>query len=246
MNEDVNVQQESVIPVNEPQSQKEISDKEINFRRLEAAREAEKEARIRAEMQAEMLRREVEEIKTYLQPKEIDPLDSVEDYVDPKTLRIKLEKERAAFERKAEEIAKKTFEKLERQKNEQEKGRFLEKLRDKLPDYDQVVNESTLIQLDKIDPVFLRAVSAVPDEYERRLMTYQKLKSLPRAEEKPSIKEKVAENQQNPYYIPTGSGTPTGGIDFDISSKDARAKAYDKLKQAQRNPIGIGQGSIKR
>ena len=238
MNEGVN-NQETAQP-EEPQVQKEVSDKEYNFRKLEAAREAEREARLRAEMQAEMLRREMEEIKTMLQPKETDPLDAVEDYVDPSTLRVKLEKERAAFERKAKEIAKRTFQELENEKSEREKGRFLEKLRDKFPDYDQVMNETNLVQLEKIDPVFIRAVQAVPDEYERRLMAYEKLKSLPKAEQKQSIKEKVVENQQNPYFIPPGSGTPSG-VDFDISSKEARAKAYERLKAAQRKPIGTGQ-----
>lgn len=243
MNEGVK-EQAIAQPEIETQAQKESSDKELNFRRLEAAREAEKEARIRAEMEAQHLRKDLEEIKQMLQPKEADPLEGVEDYVDPARLRATLAKERSTYERKAEEIARKTFEKLENQRAEQEKGRFLERLKRELPDYDQVMNESNIAQLEKIDPVFLETVLAVPDDYARRQMTYKKIKSLPKAEAKPSIQEKVVENQQNPYYIPSGSGTPSGlpnAIDFDVSSKDARMKAYQKLKQAQKRSVGPSQ-----
>lgn len=239
MNEGVK-EQEVALPEKETQAQKELSDKELNFRRLEAAREQEKEARIRAEMEAQMLKQRMAEMTERLQPQEPDPLDGVEDYVDPARLRAKLDKERAAFERKAEEIAKKTYEKIEAQKAEQEKGKFLERLKRELPDFDQVMNETNIAQLEKIDPVFLETVLAVEDNYARRLMTYKKLKSLPKPEAKPSIQEKVAVNQQNPYYIPPSSGTPAG-VEFDISSKEARIKAYERLKSAQRSQINNGQ-----
>lgn len=217
------------------------SDKEINFRRLEAAREAEREARIRAEMQTESMRNELQEIKQMLQPKEIDPLDGAEDYVDPARLRAKLEKVNANLKKEAKEIAKQTF----REEREQEdKRNFLQRLKAQLPDYDQVMNEANIANLERIDPVFLETVLEVPDEYARRMKTYKKLKSIQsafaaKAEEKPSIREKVEENSKNPYYIPPSMATPTASAaDFDISSKAARTAAYDKLKAAQRKPIG--------
>lgn len=239
MNEGVN-DQESAVPEKEVPAQNVVSDKELNFRKLEAAREQDREARIRAEMEAQMLRREMEEIKQMLQPKEKDPLDGVEDYVDPARLIAKFDKERSAFERKAKEIAKKTYEELEQQKVENEKKNYLQRLKKDLPDFDQVMNEASISQLEKIDPVFLETVLAVPDDYERRLMTYKKLKSLSKPEEKKSIQTKVVENQQNPYYIPNGSGTPAA-VQIDLRSKEAREAAYAKLKAAQRRPIGNGQ-----
>lgn len=214
------------------------SDKEINFRKLEAAREAEREARIRAEMQAEAMRNELQEIKQMLQPKEADPLDGVEDYVDPARLRAKLEKVSANLKKEAKEIAKQTIrEELE----QEEKRNFLHRLKSQYPDYDQVMNEANIANLESIDPVFIETVLEVPDEYARRLKTYKKLKNLqqaaPKAEEKQSIKDKVEENARNPYYIAPSMATPSA-VDFDIKSPQSRQQAYEKLKAAQRRPIG--------
>lgn len=230
--------QETANPENKAtQSQDALSNKEMNFRRLESMRDQEREARIRAEMQAEHMRKELEEIKTMLRPKESDPLDEVEDYVDPARLRAKLDKERASYERKAKEIARETYESIER---EREQKNYLQRLKSEFSDFDQVMNPDNLNILAQNHPAFVESVLNIPDEYTRRKIAYQYVKSaIPRSEERPSIKDKVEENKTNPYYIPPGSGTPTA-VEFDIRSKNARNQAYEKLKQAQRRPIGNG------
>lgn len=217
-----------------------VSDKELNFRRLEAAREAEREARMRAEMQAEQMRNELNEIKQMLQPKEKDPLDEVEDYVDPVRLKAKLDKERAFSRKEAREIAKQTY---EEQKLEDERKNFLPKLKSQFPDYDQVMTEANIAALEQSDPVFVRAILRESNDYVRRLDTYEKIKSLQASKpaEKMSIKAKVEENSKNPYYVPPSTATPAG-IDFDISSKAARDAAYAKLKAAQRNLNNVQAG----
>lgn len=218
------------------------SDKEINFRKLEAAREAEREARIRAEMQTEAMRNELQEIKQMLQPKEVDPLDGAEDYVDPARLRAKLEKVSANFKKEAKVIAQET---IREEREQEEKRNYLQRLKNQYSDYDQVMNEANIANLESIDPVFIETVLEVPDEYARRLKTYKKLKSLQQApqkvEEKMSIKEKVEENARNPYYIAPSMATPSA-VDFDIKSPQSRQQAYEKLKAAQRRPIGNGSG----
>jgi len=230
--------QETANPEQVKSSEEVLSNKELNFRRLEAAREAERDARIRAEMQAEAMRNELQEIKQMLQPKETDPLDDAEDYVDPARLRAKLEKERAHLKKEAKEIAKQT---IREEREQEEKRNYLQRLKSQFPDYDQVMNENSIASLERIDPVFLETVLEVPDDYARRLKTYKKLKSLqqvaPRADEKSAIKDKVEENAKNPFYIPPSSATPAA-VDFDIQSKVARDQAYLKLKAAQRRPIG--------
>jgi hypothetical protein len=233
------VPQEAAIP-EKTQSHEGLSDKEINFRRLESAREAERDARIRAEMQAEQMRNELREIKQMLQPKESDPLAEVEDYVDPARLRAKLEKERSHFKKEAKEIAEKTYGDL-RKKEYQEN--YLERLKSQFSDYDQVMNEANIVNLEKVDPVFLETAMDVSDEYKRRLSTYKKIKSMQSmkaATEQMSIKEKVEENTRNPYYIAPSTGTPSA-VEFDTRSKAAREQAYEKLKSAQRRPI-LGNG----
>lgn len=235
--------QETAVP-EKAKPQEGNSDKEINFRKLEAAREVEREARIRAEMQAEAMRNELQEIKQMLQPKEVDPLDGADDdYVDASRLRAKLEKERAHLKKEAKEIAKET---IREEREQEEKRNYLQRLKSQFADYDQVMNETNIASLESIDPVFLETVLEVPDEYARRLKTYKKLKSIQsnvqKAEEKTqSIKEKVEENAKNPYYIAPSMATPaTSAVDFDVRSKEARHQAYDKLKAAQRKPIGNG------
>jgi len=237
MNQGVN-QQESANP-EKMKSQEVSSDKEINFRRLEAAREAEREARIRAEMQMESMRSELSQIKEALQPKESDPLDGVEDFVDPERLRAKLDKVSANLKKEAKEIARQT---IREEREQEEKRNYLSRLKSQFSDYDEVMNEANIVNLESVDPVFLETVLEVPDEYARRLKTYKKLKTLqqaPREDSKSSIKDKVEENSRNPYYIPPSTATPAA-VDFDISSKASRVQAYEKLKAAQRKPIGNG------
>lgn len=220
-----------------------FSNKELNFRRLEESKEIEKEARIRAEMEAQYLRQQLEEIKHSLQPKEQDPLDGIDDYIDANVLRAKLEKERALLKKEAREIAKQT---IQEEREQEEKRNFFQRLKNKYSDYDQVMNEANVITLQKTDPVFYQSVLEVQDDYKRRDYAYQKIKSMqtqtPKVEEKPSVKEIVAENFQNPYYIPSNVATPSAisAVDFDVKSKAAREQAYAKLKANQRRPISNG------
>lgn len=215
------------------------SDKELNFRRLEAARDAEREARIRAEMQNQRMQEELQSIKEMLKPKEIDPLDDSDDYVDPARLKAKLDKEREAYEKKAKAIARDTYEQI--QKEEREKN-FLGRLKSEHADYDQVMNENSIAALEQQNPHFVQAILKIGDEYERRKLAYDYIKANQTPKEPPpSIKEKVAENAANPYYVATGSGTPMA-IEFDTKSASARQAAYAKLKAAQKRPIGSGTG----
>jgi hypothetical protein len=213
-----------------------------NFRRLEAARDAEKEARIRAEMEAEFLKKRLDEIANSTNQVEADPLDSVEDYVDAQTIRAKFDKERKALREEASRLAKEAIkeEKLaeEKKKREEEQKNSTPKLRSQFNDYDEVMNEENILRLEQDNPTFLNAVLEIQDEYKRKYATYDYLKKAGYvAPKEPSIKEKVEENRRNPYYFEPGSGTPIA-VDFDVKSPQARQQAYEKLKQAQRRPIG--------
>lgn len=232
MSEDVNKQN---IVDSETRSQQ--SDKELNFRKLEAAREAEKEARIRAEMEAQYLKREMDAIRASMQPKEVDPLDdlSEDDYQEPAKLsskiKEKLNKERQHFRREAEEIANKVIE-------ERDKKDYFRRLKQDYHDFDQVVNETNLAQLAESSPELTESLMKIPDEYEKRRLAYSAIKRMGKKEEpKASIKEKVQENSHNTYYTPQSAGVPTAA-DYDLKSPQARQAAYEKLKLAQRRPIG--------
>ncbi len=214
---------------------KEFSDKELNFRRLEAAKEQEREARLRAEEHAKSMQRELMEIKSMLTPKEKDPLDDVEDFVDKDRLRAIREADRRHFQKEAKEIAKQTY--LESQREYDQKN-YLQRLKAQCPDYDQVMTQANLENLERVDPVFAETVLEIPDEYARCMKAYKKLKSLQtKAKDIPSIQDKVAENQRNPYFIPPDSGSRSGAVDFDVSSPKARKEAYAKLQAAQKRGL---------
>jgi hypothetical protein len=205
-----------------------------NFRRLEAAKDEEREKRLRAEMHNEAMQKELAEIKMMLQPKEKDPLDDVTDYIDPNVFKAKLEKERKNFIREAENIANKTYDARQQQ---DKKNNFMQRLKSDYNDYDQVMNEANVADLEKRSPTFLQAVLKIDDDYERRRLTYQYLKEHPKAKPVEDIKEKIAENAKNPYHIPSGTGTPSA-MDFDVKSQSARDAAYAKLKAAQKRAPG--------
>ena len=191
------VQDQEIVRPEETKPQAGISDKaRENFARLEAAKQVEREARIRAEMERDMLKKQIE---TANAPKEVDPLDGVEDYIDKERLQLIREKDRAAFKKEAEDIANRTY---EARKLEEDKRNYLPKLKSQFKDYDEVMNEKNIAELEEKAPAFLASVLKVQDDYERRLLTYEYLKSQqakPAEPQKASIKERVEENQTNPY-----------------------------------------------
>ncbi len=236
------VQEQEIVRPDETRTQTGVSDKaRENFARLEAAKQVERDARIRAEMERDMLKKQLDESN---RPKEVDHLEGVEDYIDKERLQLIRQQDKAAFKKEAEEIANRTY---ENRKNEEEKRNYLPKLKSQFKDYDEVMNEKNIADLEERSPAFVQSVLKIQDDYDRRLLTYEYLKSRQstQAEAKPSIKERVEENQKNPYYIPSGSGTPSA-VEFDVKSKSARDQAYQKLKQAQRRPIGNGSSTPNR
>lgn len=235
--------QEIAKPEKETAHREGPSDKELNFRRLEAEREKEREARIRAEMQAEAMQNELSSIKEMLKPREVDPLDQLQDIsdLDPTKLKAILAQREAQFKREAREIAKETI-KEERERDK--KTNFRDHLRRQYQDYDQVMNEQTIAQIQEREPDAVDAISAIEDPYVRCEKAYHFFKKqISRQAQKPveSIKAKVEENMTNPYMIPAASGVPPReAIEFDVSSPAAKKAAYEKLKAAQRRPIVNG------
>lgn len=234
MTEGVN-EQEIANP--ETKTEVSVSDKEYNFRRLEAAKEEAKERAMKAEMENSLLKQRLEMLEQRLEPKEQDPLEGVEDYVDPARHKASLYQLEKRLEKR---LKKEAEEAAERKLQEQAKQNHMVRLRSEYPDYDQIMNEKNVMHFEQTNPEFLQSMTYVQDDYERKKLAYNFFKkNLKAPEPKPSIKEKVEENAKNPYYIPPGSGSPAA-VDFDIKSPEARRAAYEKLKMAQRKPIGSG------
>lgn len=219
------------------ESEKPRSDKELNFRKLEEAREKEREARLRAEMQNDLLKKEIEQIKEMIKPPEQDPLDSLQDV--PEELKSafskKLERHETRILKEAERRMEAAIQKARKEDYERSAP---ERLRSEFSDFEQVMNEDSILELQRNYPAMTDAFCKVPDEYARKKAAYEFIKSQKKVDTKSAeIKSKVEANMQNPYMIPSGSGTPSA-VDFDIKSKSAREAAYQALKAAQRRPVG--------
>ena len=241
MQEDVN-QPEIVTPAQE-QPASGLSDKaRENFARLEKAKEEAAERAHKAEMEAALLKQRLDDMEARLKPKEqeIDPLDTIEDFIDPKSLRATLDHREKRLKREAEEIAER---KLQEWKAKEHQQNHINRLKSEYPDFSEVMTEKNVMAVEQSNPEFVQSLLHIKDDYERKKLAYNFFKRvLPKEapqEQKASIKERVEENQRNPYFIPAGSGTPSA-VDFDLKSPQARQAAYAKLKAAQRRPLGSG------
>jgi len=238
MNQGVNDQAPAKPEEKGAQVQEPLSDKELNFRRLEAARDKEREARIRAEMQTENLMKEIESIKTMLIPKEKDPLEEIEDIADLDRNKLKeiLSKREAQLQKKFEQALPQKFEEYERNKR---RTNFRDALRERYQDYDAVMNQENLTAIQEKEPDAIEAISAIEDPYIRcdKAYLFVKKRLKERKPDSEALKQKVEENQQNPYYFPSGQGSAPYAVDFDVRSKEAKKAAYAQLKAAQRKGI---------
>lgn len=210
------------------------NDQEINFAALRKKTEA-LEAQLQQSEQERLQQRQLlEQMQAKLQP-DRDEFDALpdEELIDKAKLKRIREKDREKLLKEAEQVARQTYQKLDSEN-------FAYKLKMAYPDYDQVVNEANAEKLQEKDPLFMKALAKVSDEFERREMAYQKMKELSRQEEKPKVKAQdvVEENRKaaGNFFTPSGQGPMNNpyAFEFDVRNKEARQQAYAKLKAGQR------------
>jgi hypothetical protein len=241
MTEGVKEQEPLAEPVQNEKPQLTSDNTREHFRRLEQAKEDERERRVKAEMENALMKQRLEMLEIQNRPQEKDPLADVQDYVDPTSLKAAFAQERQRLTKEAENIADR---KLKEWKQQEDKRTHLQRLKSEYPDFGSVVNEDNVVRFEQSHPEFVQSLLYVEDEYERKKLAYNFFKrNTPQPEAaRPSIKEKVEENSKNPYMIASGSGVP-GAVEYDLKSPQARQAAYAKLKAAQRNPLGGNGGS---
>lgn len=207
---------------NQVQEQKQ-SDKELNFRALEAKYQRALEQE-RAER--ERLARELEQKSKVSHEEEND--DDEEPYVGHKKLDKKLNKFNQSTQseiQKAMEIAK------QKAKEEVKQELWLENNQDF---YDVMQLAEKFAQK---APKLAETILKMPEGFERQKLVYQNIKELglDRPEVKqPSIQEKVDANRRSPYYQPSGiAAAPySNGGDF---SPAGQKNAYAKLQELKKN-----------
>ena len=200
------------------QVENKVSDKELNFRRLEA--KYQQEVALERARNEELQRRLQEKEQ---QPEEIEEEDP-EPYVDHKRLEKKLNKfgkNTQAEIKNAMQYAK------EAAKEELKQEMFLENHED----FYKVLELSE--RFAEKHPKLAENILKMPQGFERQKLVYQTIKDLgiDKPEQRPpSIQEKIDANRKGPYYQPAGVGTAPYHSQSDFSA-GGQKQAYDKMQE---------------
>lgn len=194
-----------------------VSDKELNFRMLEAKYEK--------RLQEEVSRREAAErvAQDRSRPAEVEDDDS-EPYVDHK----KLDKKLARFGQSTQSDIQRAMEMAKASAKEELKQ---EMWLENNPDFYEVLKHAE--KFAQRAPKLAESILRMPDGFDRQKLVYQNIKEL--GVDKPEIKqqsiqEKVDANRKGPYYQPSGVGTAPYSSQGDFS-QGGQKQAYEKMQQ---------------
>lgn len=210
------------------------NDREINFERLRKKTEALENELQKRDVMLQQQQQALNNLQSRFEPRDRDEIDSLpdEELIDKAKFKRLIDKERSSMRKEAEDIARQTYQKIDNENYQQ-------KLYSAFPDYDQVVNSTNAEKLQEKDPEFVSLLGEVKDEYKRREMAYKKMKKIAQ-EDKPKVKAQDVVNENSKaassYFTPGGQGPSSNpySFEFDVRSKDARTKAYERLKAAQK------------
>lgn len=198
------------------------SDKEINFRKLEARYEQQLAQERAAREQAEKIAQEA-------MAKRNNHIDDDEDDSEPYVDKKKLQKTLNKF---GEQTKQQTQSEI---KNAVQQAIYEERKQTWLksnPDfYDTLQNN--VEKFAAKDPELAATILEMPDSFERQKLVYKNIKALgiDRPEVKQSsIQEKVDANRRSPYYQPSGVGSAPYESAGDFS-QSGQKNAYQKMQE---------------
>lgn len=198
------------------------TDKELNFRALEAkSREAEKRA-IEAERRAAEAERMAQEALNRRQ--EADDSDDNEPYVNDK----KLNKTLAKFGEQTKQQTQSEIQRAVQQAIQEERRQGWLKNN---PDFYDVMQHAD--KFAQKDPDLAESILEMPETFERQKLVYKNIKALGlhKAETKaPSVQEKIDANKRSPYYQPSGVGAAPYASASDFS-EGGQKQAYAKMQE---------------
>lgn len=210
------------VPTNENQEQvAKPSDKELNFRALEAKYQRQVEQERQARLEAE---RKAQELERTANKSQEDDEDSAEPYIDEKRLNKKLNK----FGQNTQgEIQKAMEQAKEAAKEELKQEMWL----DSNPDFYDVLQHAE--KFAQKAPELAKTILRMPEGFERQKLVYQNIKTL--GIDKPEVKqssvqEKIDANRKSPYYQPSGVGTSPYQAQGDFSAAGQK-QAYAKMQE---------------
>jgi len=201
-----------------------ISDKELNFRKLEA--------KYQQEVALERARREELERRVHemSQSKQVDEVEEQEDDPEPYVDHKKLEKKLNKFGKNTQSEIKSAMQQAkELAKEELKQELFLESH----SDFYEVLEKAEVFA--EKHPKLADNLLKMPAGFDRQKLVYQTIKELgiDKPEQKQqSIQEKVDANRRAPYYQPSGVGMSPYSSQANFSP-DGQKQAYEKMKELQ-------------
>lgn len=199
------------------------SDKELNFRALEAKYQRQLEQERAARLEAERIAQEAQAKKQQAHTNDDDDDDS-EPYIDKKRLNKQLNK----FGQNTQSEIQKAMEQAKiAAKEELKQEMWLENN----PDFYDVLQHAE--KFAQKAPELAKTILRMPEGFERQKLVYQNIKELgvhkpePKA---PSIQEKIDANRRSPYYQPSGVGSSPYQSQGDFSA-GGQKQAYEKMQE---------------
>lgn len=193
------VEAETTEALTQPQE----TDADRNFRRLRESneqlqREREQDRQMLMALQQELLKRGEAPAKT--PPVEVDPFEGV-DRSDWSTI----EQAEYLAEKKAEEKARKLIAEYEAKRRQED---LPNRIKAKFQDFDSVVTEDNVKQLQALEPDVARALSLIGDEEAKAVAAYKYIKAfVPQAAETTASKQRIQENANVPKSLSSTGGT---------------------------------------
>lgn len=207
------------------------SDKEINFRALEAKYQRELERERAARMEAERIAQEATERKTA--PVVDEDEDEAEPYVDHKKLKKKLQR----FEEHTTQKTKSEIEKAVQTALIQERQQNWLKQNS---DFEDIMQHAE--KLYEVDRELAETILEMPNNFERQKLVYKNIKALGLHKPKPTpstAQQNIDNNRKNVYYQPSGQAPPPYqqiGGDF---SPEGQKRAFNKMQELK-NKLRLG------
>lgn len=208
-------------------------DREINFEKLRKKLDGLEQEKADRDARLEKQQREIDELRSRFAPVQKVEDDEISiddsDYLDGAKVKKILAKQEIKFAKKAEEIARSTFQKIDSEN-------FAQRLKTSYPDYESVVTSENAGRLQESDPEYVALLAEVKDEFKRRELAYKRIKKLATEDKVPKVKAQdvVEENRKIASHSFTQSGQGPmqnpNGFEFDVRNKEAREKAYARLK----------------
>lgn len=193
-----------------------VSDKELNFRRLEQKYQQELALERSARIEAERM---IQERSKAVEVEE----DDGEPYVDKK----KLNKTMAQFSEQSKKQTQGDIQNAVAQAIKEERRSNWMKNN---PDFYEVLKHAD--KFAESDPELAETILEMPEGFERQKLVYKNIKALgihKPAVAAPTIQDKVDANRRSPYYKPSGVGTAPYAQVGDFSAQGQKA-AYDKMQ----------------